>query len=304
MIFAMTLGSLSNHDDLGDNDGRYARRDWTEDFVLGGKMKLKQRSCSRTTTFDIFVQPRICQEMTSFRDVQNLCLLSHGFNFIDDMELLILYDMFEPRNPDFPYESYAEFDLDEMVESECLAEFRFKKRDVYRLADVLQIPQTLRCDQRSTCGGVEGLCMLLRRLSYPCRYGDMIHRFAKPVPVISMVTNNLIDYIFDVHGRRLTHWNPEILDPDHLETYAAAITARGSPLHNCFGFIDGTVRPIARPGDNQRILYNGHKRVHAIKFQSFVLPNGLIGNMYGPVGELCSYIFVIAISNKKNCLLK
>ena len=88
------------------------------------------RSCSRTTTFDIFVQPRICQEMTSFRDVQNLCLLSHGFNFIDDMELLILYDMFEPRNPDFPYESYAEFDLDEMVESECLAEFRFKKRCV------------------------------------------------------------------------------------------------------------------------------------------------------------------------------
>ena len=78
--------------------------------------------------------------MTSFREVQNLCLLSHGLNFIDDMELLILYDMFKPRNPDFPYESYEEFDLDEMVESECLAEFRFKKRDVYRLADVLQIP--------------------------------------------------------------------------------------------------------------------------------------------------------------------
>ena len=138
--------------------------------------------------------------------------------------------------------------------------------------------------------------MLLRWLSYPCRYGDMIHRFAKPVPVISMVTNNLIDYIYDVHGQRLTLWNPEILDPDHLEMYVAAITARGSPLHNCLGFIDGTVRPIARPGENQGTLYNGHKRVHAIKFQSFVLPNGLIGNMYGPVGEPCScYIFVIAI---------
>ena len=229
--------------------------------------------------------------MTSFRDVQNLCLLSRGLDFIDDEEFLILYDLFEPRNPDFPYEAYPKFDLDEMVESECLAEFRFKKRDIHLLADVLEIPETIRYDQRSICGGIEGLCMLLRRLSYSCRYGDMILRFAKSIPVISMVTNILIDHVYDIHGQRLTHWNLDILDPDHLETYAAAITARGSPLDNCFGFIDGTVRPIARPGENQRILYNGHKRVHAIKFQSLVLPNGLIGNMYGPVGELnCSFL--------------
>ena len=74
----------------------------------------------------------------------------------------------------------------------------------------------------------------------------------------------------------------DILDPDQMEMYmyAAAISARGAPLQNCFGFIDGTVRPIARPGDSQRILYNG-------QFQSVVLSNGLIANMYGPVGKLC-----------------
>ena len=72
-----------------------------------------------------------------------------------------------------------------------------------------------------------------------------------------------------------------------MEMYAAAITARGAPLQNCFGFIDSTVRPNARPGDNQRILYNSHKRVHALKFQSVFLPSGLIANMYGPVGKLC-----------------
>ena len=36
---------------------------------------------------------------------------------------------------------------------------------------------------------------------------------------------------------------------------------------------------------NQRIVYNGHKRVHALKFQSIVTPNGLISNLHGPVGE-------------------
>ena len=41
--------------------------------------------------------------MASFRDVQNLILFSHGVNFIDDEEFLNLYDLFEPRNPDFPF---------------------------------------------------------------------------------------------------------------------------------------------------------------------------------------------------------
>ena len=39
---------------------------------------------------------------------------------------------------------------------------------------------------------------------------------------------------------------------------------------------------IARPKNNQREVYNGHKRVHALKFQSVVLPNGLIANLNGP----------------------
>ena len=50
------------------------------------------------------------------------------------------------------------------------------------------------------------------------------------------------------------------------------------------------MRPIARPNQQQRIVYNGHKWVHSLKFQSVALPNGLIGNMYGPVGKLLKYI--------------
>ncbi|CAH3023901.1 unnamed protein product [Porites evermanni] len=45
----------------------------------------------------------------------------------------------------------------------------------------------------------------------------------------------------------------------------------------------GTVRGICRPETNQRVVYNGHKRVHGLKFQSVALPNNLIGNLYGPV---------------------
>ena len=140
---------------------------------------------------------------------------------------------------------------------------------------------TLTCNQDSVCDGVEGLCMLLKRLSYPCRYGDMIVRF-----VLSMVTNQMIDYVYNTHGHKVLQWNHQVLSPANLQSYVDAITGKGAPLPNCFRFIDGTVRPISRPGEHQRNLYNGHKRVHALKFQSVALPNGLIGNLYGPVGKL------------------
>ena len=79
-----------------------------------------------------------------------------------------------------------------------------------------------------------------------------------------------------------------------LLQYSQAIRTKGASLNNCFGFIDGTVRPISRPGRNQRIVYNGHRRVHALKFKSIALPNGLIGNLYGAVGtQNCFVLFLV-----------
>ena len=108
--------------------------------------------------------------------------------------------------------------------------------------------------------------MILKRFAYPCRYSDMVHCFGRPVPVLSMAANAVTNFVFDTHGHLITDWNPIILHLQALLQYSQAIRAKGAPLNNCFGFIDGTVRPISRPGRNQRIVYNGHKRVHALKF--------------------------------------
>ena len=105
----------------------------------------------------------------------------------------------------------------------------------------------------------------------------------------------MIDFIYETFNHRLLQWNHQVLNANALETYAAAITAKGLHLNNCFGFIDGTVRPICRPGENQQIVYNGHKRIHALKFLSVALPNGIIGNLFGPVGK---WIVV----DEKHCL--
>jgi hypothetical protein len=73
------------------------------------------------------------------------------------------------------------------------------------------------------------------------------------------------------------------LSYEHLRSYAEAVSDRNAPLENCWGFIDGTVRPICRPQQNQKLVFNGHKRLHGLKFQNIVIPNGLISHLYGPI---------------------
>lgn len=225
--------------------------------------------------------------MASFRETREILATCFMEGIISDEEFVLLYDLNHSKNLELPYEEYGRFDLDEMEDSECIAEFRVSKHDLTTLRDALQIPESFTCQQGSVCDGMEGLCMLLRRLAYPCRYSDIIPRFGRPTPVLSMVTNKVLDFVYETHGHRITEWNHALLEPVKLQAYADAVYAKGAALDNCFGFIDGTVRPISRPREHQRLVYNGHKRVHSLKFQSLALPNGIIANMYGPVGEYC-----------------
>ena len=58
----------------------------------------------------------------------------------------------------------------------------------------------------------------------------------------------------------------------------------------------GTVRSVFRPGEGQRQLYNGHKRIHGIKIQLIVCPNGMIANLYGPIEGRSHDSFMLARS--------
>ena len=72
--------------------------------------------------------------------MRSFLLLTQNDGVIDDEEFILLYEQYFSRNPDFPYHGYPDFHLEEVDESECLAEFRFRKRDIVALSDVLQIP--------------------------------------------------------------------------------------------------------------------------------------------------------------------
>ncbi|KAL3191330.1 hypothetical protein MRX96_018738 [Rhipicephalus microplus] len=72
------------------------------------------------------------------------------------------------------------------------------------------------------------------------------------------------------------------LSLNDLEEYSEAVYNRGAPLRNCWGFVDGTARPICHPTVNQRIYFSGHKRQHSVKYQSVMCANGIVGQLDGP----------------------
>ena len=219
-------------------------------------------------------------------ELQYLVNQLHGDNILNDDDHFLLLDAHRPRrnlHNDLPTWRYEHFSLEEMNDDECRVEFRFKKRDIYTLAQTFRLPELVRCYNGIVIDSVEALCICLKRYAYPCRYADLIPRFGRPVPQLCMAANVITDMIFDRFRRLLTDLDQPWLSPHNLQAYADAIHNRGAALENCWGFVGGTVRPICRPGRNQRVVYNGHKRVHALKFQSVAAPNGLIANLYGPV---------------------
>ena len=141
--------------------------------------------------------------MVSWKELIELIVLYYDMNVLGDAEFLLLYDLYSPQNLDLPCDLYPHFDLQNMTEDECLSEFRFRKADIPRLSQALRIPDVITCHQGTICEGTEGLCMLLKRLCYPCRYSDMVHLFAKSVPVLCMITNQVLDYIYQAHSHRI-----------------------------------------------------------------------------------------------------
>ena len=118
--------------------------------------------------------------------------------------------------------------------------------------------------------GLKGYTSFLKRFACPCRYSNMITIFGRSVQELCLVSNYVMNTLYNLNGNLLTCLNQQCLSPVNLENFCNAIHLSGATLENCWGFVDGTVRPVCRPNEKQRVL---HKRIHSIEFQSVVSPN-------------------------------
>lgn len=176
------------------------------------------------------------------------------------------------------------FNIHEISEDVSWSKFRFTKEDVGRLQHAFRIPETIRFSNRIKETGLNSLLVVLRRLSYPNRWVDLQDMFSRPKSELSIIFKETVDYLYDTfrylfEDVSLLYW----LRPEYLKIYSTAVSQKGSPLRRCWGFIDGTARPMCRPSFAQVVAFSGHKRCHCLKFQSVMVPNGLICHMYGPI---------------------
>lgn len=149
------------------------------------------------------------------------------------------------------------------------------------MAIVLKLPYEVKGSNGIKTDGITALCMLLRRLSYPNRHADCYLMFGWRPERMSRFVDTIQTYIYE-RWRFLLEWNTTHLTPQRLRSYANAIQQKGCPLENCWGFIDGSLFPIARPTKCQQSVYNGHRRKHCLKYHCIVVPDGLIAHAYGP----------------------
>ena len=221
-----------------------------------------------------------------FKHARDALVLCHDNGVIDDEEFCLLYDANRSKNSEFPYGEYMEIVISKIWTTlNVKRKFRCHKERIPVLAEVLRLPETFTYSQGSVTTGIERLCIMLKRFSYPRRYSDqLIPRFGHHVPVMSMTSNTVVDFVYNLHSLRINVYNHNLRDSTSLQVYAETVFVKGVALDNCFGFVDGKVKPICCPGEKQRAVYNGHKRVHGLKFQSVALPNGLIANLSRPLG--------------------
>ena len=70
--------------------------------------------------------------------------------------------------------------------------FRFSQENLWILLDALKMPHIMRTPERDAFYGIEGLCIVLRRLVFPVRYMDMVvlNIWKADVSVISYISSH------------------------------------------------------------------------------------------------------------------
>ena len=70
--------------------------------------------------------------MPNLREVTDALLKAYDFEAIDDVEFALLYDLNTSKNLEIPQWQYAAFNLKNMHEDECKAEYKCSRNTAYK----------------------------------------------------------------------------------------------------------------------------------------------------------------------------
>ena len=148
-------------------------------------------------------------------------MIAHEEGDIDEEELLLLLHSAK-RNTRLavlpPLQSGDRLCLESLDEETCLRRFRFSREQIYRLCEALDMPAQFVAPCRTAWTILVGLLVLLRRLTYPARLGDLCEEFGRSKPVLSTIFNIMLSgFVKDGVIISQTHF------PSHFSTTSRSI---------------------------------------------------------------------------------
>ena len=91
--------------------------------------------------FEVCFRLAIVQtKISNFRKMKACVEITYGSRFINEKEFVLLNDAYKSTNPDFSNWNYEGFDLDDNTNDECKPEFHLDRKNIYKLAEQLQLP--------------------------------------------------------------------------------------------------------------------------------------------------------------------
>ena len=135
--------------------------------------------------------------MVTFKKSERGFVISYDENINTAEEYFLLNDLNTSKNLDFLYWQHDSFELDLLTDAECRSEFRFYRNDIYRLAEVLNIPDEIVFYNQSKFDGLEAFCIFLKRFAYSYRYSEIIQQRGHSVPELCLMSNAILDKIFN-----------------------------------------------------------------------------------------------------------
>eukprot|EP00961_Rhodomonas_salina_P265307 3586361-Rhodomonas_salina.1 len=132
----------------------------------------------------------------------------------------------------------------------------------------------------------KALMIFLRRMASPCRWCDLQLILGGSRTVLSDTYNHMTNILYVRYHSLVSSiklWGNE------FDAFAAQLRKFGCPFPNLVMFLDGHFQPTCRPGgDGCKNLnlkdyqtFAGKERLHGLKYQGGVLPNG-IALIWGP----------------------
>jgi len=135
--------------------------------------------------------------------------------------------------------------------------FGFDRIEFEQIHTALRLPPIIQTDVLDSEDSRTALLMLLGYLrgrslrGLESQYGWSASRISRVRSVISDLILHQWDHLLDVRNCKDT-----VLSSQNLQRYAQQIQSRcGVDL--IWGFVDGTLRPVAHPTHNQEAVYNG-----------------------------------------------